>query len=404
LLIRIRLANSKWRYAKAAYTANRRLRPMYALVKGAPEHHPEGTYVLRFKGSDGKAAWETIGTDPDAAVTAKLRRDSLLKTDALGLTVAATRRTPVPVTPTLAERASEYLAYVEGRIRSRTHVAYSKAVSLFLESCQVKRVEDLTSKDIDAFVTQMRQNGNSPRTASNRVTALRTFLRWAGKPEVITGRELPRYTDKIVAAYSRADIETLIRAAQAEERLIWRFFLGSGCREQEAMYATWPDVDFEAGLLYVREKPLLGFFIKDGEERAVPLPDDLIDALKRRREFRSNDLFLFPTNAGKPDGHFLRRLKRTAFRGGLNCGHCLNKKGQSCAEHPVCRKWELHKFRRSFATMHHEAGVSSRTLMKWLGHSDFATTLRYLEAADVRSERVRGLVNKTFGAFDFRAA
>jgi hypothetical protein len=32
-------------------------------------------------------------------------------------------------------------------------------------------------------------------------------------------------------------------------------------------------------------------------------------------------------------------------------------------------KYELHKVRKSFATMHHDAGVSARTLQKRLGHS-----------------------------------
>lgn len=63
-------------------------------------------------------------------------------------------------------------------------------------------------------------------------------------------------------------------------------------------------------------------------------------------------------------------------------------------------KWELHKFRKTFATMHHEeAGISARTLQKWLGHSSLETTLAYLEAADVRSERTREQVNKSFAVW-----
>jgi integrase/recombinase XerD len=46
--------------------------------------------------------------------------------------------------------------------------------------------------------------------------------------------------------------------------------------------------------------------------------------------------------------------------------------------------------------MHHEAGVSARTLQKWLGHSSLETTLAYLEAADIRSERTREQVNNSF--------
>jgi integrase len=46
--------------------------------------------------------------------------------------------------------------------------------------------------------------------------------------------------------------------------------------------------------------------------------------------------------------------------------------------------------------MHAEAGVPAPTIQRWLGHSDLATTLRYLAIADVRSEWTRSQVNATF--------
>jgi integrase len=108
---------------------------------------------------------------------------------------------------------------------------------------------------------------------------------------------------------------------------------------------------------------------------------------------------LFPNALGRPNGHFLRVLKKLAKRAGLNCGECVTKKGLSCQEHPVCDKWELHKFRRTFATIHHESGVSARTLQAWIGHSSLETTLAYLQIADLRSERTRTQVNHSFATF-----
>jgi integrase/recombinase XerD len=113
-------------------------------------------------------------------------------------------------------------------------------------------------------------------------------------------------------------------------------------------------------------------------------------------------MLLFPTRSGKPHGHMLRRLQSLALKAGLNCGECVNKKGLECSEEPVCSVWGLHKFRRTFATMHSEAGVSARTIQKWLGHSDLSTTLRYLAVADMRSERTRMQVNASFAALPAR--
>jgi integrase/recombinase XerD len=62
-------------------------------------------------------------------------------------------------------------------------------------------------------------------------------------------------------------------------------------------------------------------------------------------------------------------------------------------------KWELHKFRKTFSTLHHESGVSVRTLQDWLGHADLATTMAYLKGSDAGSAHAQVLVNRTFEGF-----
>ena len=106
---------------------------------------------------------------------------------------------------------------------------------------------------------------------------------------------------------------------------------------------------------------------KDKEERTIPLPDTLVAARRHRKAKQRGSLYLFSNALGRPNGHFLRVLKKLALRAGLNCGECVSKKGLSCKEHPVCDSRSLHKFRRTFATIHHESGVSARTLQAWLG-------------------------------------
>src|SRR5260370_6716232 len=53
---------------------------------------------------------------------------------------------------------------------------------------------------------------------------------------------------------------------------------------------------------------------------------------------------LFPSLSGKPDGAMLEKLKAVAFRGKLNCGHCVTThklkdgtvKTNRCAAGPYC--------------------------------------------------------------------
>jgi integrase/recombinase XerD len=206
----------------------------------------------------------------------------------------------------------------------------------------------------------------------------------------------PRYTERVVSAYSAEEICRLFSAATQEEFELLQFFLCTGARNQEVQCACWPDISFDSKTFTVTEKLDLKFTPKDKEEGAIPIPDSLVALLKQRRARYPLSRLLFPTPAGKRNGHFIRILKRLALRTGMNCGHCYSKRGRCCAKHDVCRRWELHRFRKTFATLHHEAGVPVRTIQRWLRHSDLETTLRYLAGSDDKTPRMREQVNHTF--------
>jgi site-specific recombinase XerD len=60
----------------------------------------------------------------------------------------------------------------------------------------------------------------------------------------------------------------------------------------------------------------------------------------------------------------LRILKDTVERAGLD---------------PT--EYYLHKFRATFATTCLQSGIDLKTVQQWLGHTDLASTMRYLRAA-----------------------
>ena len=163
---------------------------------------------------------------------------------------------------------------------------------------------------------------------------------------------------------------------------------------------TAQDIDFHNRLVHVHAKPEWGWKPKDKEERSIPVSDDLLAKLRALIESKPHQRLLFPrtTDCKSPDGHLLRRLKDTALQAGLNCGHCVSRKGDRCSTEPVCKRWSLHGYRRTFATIHHRNGVSVRTLMDWLGHSDLETVLSYLASEDTQSVAIRHAVNSSFTA------
>ena len=396
LYIRIRRSGGSYAYVDPAWNKNRTLRAGYAVVDGGHESHPEGVYYLRFLCGN-KRVWQSIGTEPDAALAALRNKEHDLQAIFLG------RSAPESVSGekahlTVAEGAAKYLDDIRRFRSTKTIAACERIVGLFVQTFGVRSLASLRRDDLLDHMVSLRQKGLAPRTVYNHVMRIKSFLRSHGITGLMKTEDIPAYDEPEVEAYDTDQLQALFRAADAENRLLFEFFLATGFRDQEVQYCTWRNVDFKGKVISVKSKPELGFRPKDKEERSAPVPDSLIAALAARKQ-ASKSPYLFPGTNGGPDGHFLRRLQTLAHRAGLNCGECINKKKQSCRDRAICSRWGLHKFRKTFATMHCEAGVPVTTIQRWLGHSDLATTLRYLAIADLRSEKTRQQVNATFAGF-----
>jgi integrase len=257
-------------------------------------------------------------------------------------------------------------------------------------------MEQINRRDVLNYLDHLKTFGNVPRTVSNYSNFLKIFFNHKKLAWPLAKTARVKYTEKTVSAYEPEEINSLLAAADQEESELMQFFLFTGARDQEVQYAVWRDVNFSAKTLSVTEKLDLGFRPKDREEGEIPIPDSLVERLRARRKRYPDSRLIFPGTHGKANGHFLRTLKGLALRAGMNCGHCYNKAGKCCATKPVCKRFELHRFRKTFATMHHEAGISARRIQLWLKHSDLDTTLKYLAASDYKSEKTREQVNNTF--------
>src|SRR5205809_6773859 len=97
---------------------------------------------------------------------------------------------------------------------------------------------------------------------------------------------------------------------------------------------------------------------RSAKDRFIPLPAKLVEKIKARMEERDaqpHDL-LFPNGNGKPDGHFLRKLKAIAKKAGVEGA-------------------ELHRFRKTYADTSHEEGVPVKPIRIRLGHESLDVRL-----------------------------
>lgn len=361
------------------------------------------TFVLFwYEGKTKKA--KAVGRFADEAQTALINKEAELRRAA----VTGTLPSPAPVEPEkptalgrdFQQTVKLYMSEVRSGKSRKTHLAYSIALQGFSKVYKAHTVEGMTRQDVLAYTNMLRDSGLTPRTIANRLSFLKTFFKHFEVAWPMLKTDRVKFTEKIVEAYSMDDLRGLFAAADLKELELFQFLLCTGVREQEAVYATWRDVDFHNKLFKVAEKFDLGFTPKDKEEGSIPIPDSLAALLRSRRLRYPDTRLIFPLPDGKPDGHMLRTLQCLAFRAGLNCGGCYNKSGQCCKDRAICHHWGLHRFRKTFATMHPEAGVSVRTIQRWLRHSSLDTTLRYLAGSDDKNAKTRLKVNNSFAGLE----
>jgi len=353
-----------WRYCKAAYLDNGKIKPDVVFVnvkEGLLEKHPEGRYYMSHSGG-----WIDAGTD---ALEAQRKRKQRLTLDEYNRLSGATpaKNTGAPLVAgriTLAAAAEKYFVNCEARgLDPETIRKYRAAVDPFVEHCGVTYVDECRDNkqpllDYMGWLRKQpvpkRKHSNPERTLANKVGDVRIFLKEFGITKLLKKNEEPKYHEKKVIAHPDDELDALYGAADAEEAFLLDFFIGSMARDHEA-YGKYGDPDLTGTTLTL--------YGKHHKTRTVEISQRLADAIRERRK-HSNSKSLFVNRSGKPDKHLLRKLQHIAKKAGA-------------AFHT-----ELHKLRKTGASRRYLANVPLPTLMLELGHESLAVTQDYL--ADVR--------------------
>jgi integrase len=331
---------------------------------------PDTIFVLRYG-----TTWETLDHGIDfahARISAIDKETALMQ----GKVTIPEPKARVKSPDALDALIDAYLKSIEEQRSHKTSLAYSLSLNAFYASCQCATVAEITEETLKKFIKDMKREHLSDRSIANRIANVVCFLRAHDSEISITHR----YVEKTVKAYREDEIRAFFQACRKhpEMWLLFQFFLATGAREQEVMFAEYSDLDFKDAIFNVTAKA--HWRPKDLAEREIPIPDYLIEALRERKKTATSKL-IFPTPSDKVNGHMLRNLQAIV------------------KEAELSGKWELHKWRKSYATLQSRVGVDVRTIQKRLGHSDIATTLAYLEGEDARSERSKDQVNETFASF-----
>jgi len=327
--------------------------------RNVPIYPPNTTFVLRYR-----STWETLTVDDYSSATSKRIEREL---ELLRGWRPTTKSKPEAATSIkmLDETIDAYLAEVKAGRKPKTLSAYRTSLRYFFESTGNKRLNQVSRTDLLDYVVFLReQRAQTERSCWNKFSNVISFLKRYGitsKSLEITKYDWPQYVEEEPEIYEQEILDLFFAACDEEERLLFEFFLMTGMREQEVIYATDRSLNFSSNTVSVRQNPQHGWTPKMYKERTIPVPASLMAKLKNLLVKRGKGGLLFPTKNGHPKLNFLDMAKAVARRAGI----------------PESDVW-LHKFRATFCTRALWAGVDLRTVQSWMGHTGLASTMRYL--------------------------
>ena len=247
-------------------------------------------------------------------------------------------------------------------LKESTSDAYCYAVKYYLRTVN-KDISDLTIDDVDAFLTEKRLGGVSPRTYNFYHTAIHLFYKRVLKMNW-DDDDIPRMKEdhSLPVVLSREEIQSVIdHTSNLKHKAIIATMYSSGLRVTEAVHLHYDDISRTNKTIYVRKS-------KSRQDRYTILSDKNLDILTQ-----------YWLKCGKPRGI----LFPSSWTGSYLCENGINDFFQkSAARAGITRHVTSHCCRHSFATHLYEDGVDIKYIQALLGHLNPKSTDIYIHISN----------------------
>jgi site-specific recombinase XerD len=241
-------------------------------------------------------------------------------------------------------------------------------------------LEDLDAPMVLAFLDHLEQaRGNSARTRNLRLTAVRSFLRYASLcdptslplAERVLAIPTKRFDQPVLGFLSREEVEALLAAPDRatfsgqRDAVLFTTLYNTGARVSEL-------TGLNVGDVLLERQWALRLHGKGRKERVVPLWKSTRARLREwlPRIDPAPHSPVFPNRAGQ-------RLSRSGVEHRLR--RALQTAARTCPS-LATRRISPHTFRHTTAMHLLQSGVDLSVIALWLGHEDISTTHHYLEA------------------------
>ena len=272
----------------------------------------------------------------------------------------------------------EFVSHLKERKRSSaTVLAYGKDIEQlvsFLEDMKKSEAHEVAKEDLEAFMAVLSKKGYTPKSISRKTNSTKTFFRYLKINEYITDDPAtllahPKFETPPPRILTKMEYRALRDAARNDVRIstVIEVLLQTGIRIGELANIHVEDLELES------PEPTLTIRPNEGHpERTIPLNKPVAEALARYLKVRpeTKEPTLFVTKTGRP---LLIRNIRTAIDRYFRLAGIKDAK--------------VNDLRHTFVAHHLMAGTSLVVVSKLAGHKRLATTEKYLEFIQNRSEK-----------------
>jgi integrase len=288
-------------------------------------------------------------------------------------------RLNAPTKTLIAEAAEEWLESARtGVVRTRSGEPYKPSAirgyrhslnRFVLPELGTLRVSALTRARIQQLVDQLIARGYSASTARNAVLPLRAIYRRAiQRGELVAnptlGLSMPADRARRDRVSPPGEIQPLLDAVPVGDRALWATAIYGGLRRGELQALRWSSIDLEAGILSVERSwdPFAGEIEPKSRSgrRRVPIPALLRSHLVEHR---------LRQGAGGV-GFALSRTGLRPFE-----GSAVLKRAKLGFKRAALTPVSLHECRHTYASLMIAAGVNTKALSAYMGHSSVTVTL-----------------------------
>ena len=201
-----------WRYCKAAFHPNGKIKPNVVVVTGVEEKHTEGRYFLNFNNQ-----WIDVGEGALEAQRKHLLRLNQMEYERLsgGNLAAGSVGQPSVVTfsgrKIIRDEVDAYLADLElTRRPARTVQSKRKYLGDFVRLIGKKFADEYRREDVLKYKNKLQDEGFEPKTIDTRMMAVVTFFnRWLKIKLRLDAKDWPETHDNDPEPYTSEQADNL---------------------------------------------------------------------------------------------------------------------------------------------------------------------------------------------------